>query len=193
MSGYCATDSVLMPNAPASMMTMAMTQAKTGRSMKIREIIARFAQIPPEAIRPAGNHIFNGQWSAGPGSRGFALADALMGLPRQILASIDIFDPNFRHSHAMPWVQDDWKISRNLTLNLGLRYEWMGRMAANRDTISNFYRTGPNAAVIITPRDTGTRIWLYGSTVVSAYSGTPLKCAVRTMVLPLKNTLAPAG
>ena len=78
-----------------------------------------------------------------------------MGLPQRILASIDIFDPNFRHSHAMPWIQDDWKVTRKLTLNLGLRYEWMGRMVANRDKISNFYQTGPNTAVIITPQDTG--------------------------------------
>jgi len=113
----------------------------------------RYRDTFPEAIRPAGDHIFNGQWTAGAGSRGFALADALMGLPQRILASIDIFDPNFRHSHVMPWIQDDWKISRKLTLNLGLRYEWMGRMQANRDTISNFYQTGPNTAVIITPRD----------------------------------------
>ena len=115
----------------------------------------RYRDTFPEAIRPAGDHIFNGQWTAGPGSRGFALADALMGLPQRILASIDIFDPNFRHSHAMPWVQDDWKMTRNLTLNLGLRYEWMGRMVANRDKISNFYQTGPNTATIITPQDTG--------------------------------------
>ena len=38
MSGYWATDSVLSPATPASMITIAMTQAKTGRSMKMREI-----------------------------------------------------------------------------------------------------------------------------------------------------------
>lgn len=104
-----------------------------------------------EAIRPAGQHTFNGQWTAGPGSRGFALADMLMGLPREIQASIDIFDPNFRNSQAMPWIQDDWKVTRKLTLNLGLRYEWFGRLASNRDKISNVLFTGPNTAQIITP------------------------------------------
>ncbi len=117
--------------------------------------INRYRDTFPEAIRPAGDHIFNGQWTSGPNSRGFALADALMGLSREIVASIDIFDPNFRNTHAMPWVQDDWKITRKLTLNLGLRYEWMGRMYANRDKIANFYQTGPNSAVIITPEDSG--------------------------------------
>ena len=71
------------------------------------------------------------------------------------MASIDIFDPNFRNSHVMPWAQDDWKITPKLTLNFGLRYEWMGKPRANRDTIANFYQTGVNTAAIITPRDTG--------------------------------------
>ncbi|MCZ2149989.1 MAG: TonB-dependent receptor [Bryobacterales bacterium] len=118
----------------------------------------RYRDTFPEAIRPAGQHSFNGQWTAGAGSRGFAMADLLMGLPRQIQASIDIFDPNFRHTHAMPWIQDDWKITRKLTLNLGLRYEWMGRMVANRDKISNFYQPDPASAVIITPEATNSPI-----------------------------------
>jgi hypothetical protein len=113
----------------------------------------RYRDTFPEAIRPVGEHLFNGQWTAGSGSRGFALADALMGLPRQIRASIDIFDPNFRNSHVMPWVQDDWKISRRLTLNLGMRYEWLGRPMANRDKISNYLVTGPGEGRIFTPAD----------------------------------------
>jgi hypothetical protein len=111
----------------------------------------RYRDTFPEAIQPVGQHSFNGQWTAGSGSRGFALADLQMGLPRQIIASIDIFDPNFRNNQAMPWIQDDWKVTRKLTLNLGLRYEWFGRLAANRDRISNFYQTGPNTAEIIVP------------------------------------------
>jgi hypothetical protein len=113
----------------------------------------RYRDTFPEAIRPVGQHNFNGQWTAGTGSRGFAFADVLMGLPRQVLASIDIFDPNFRNSHVMPWVQDDWKISRRLTLNLGLRYEWLGRPVANRDQISNYLVTGPGQGRIFTPAD----------------------------------------
>src|SRR5579884_3544959 len=43
MSGYCSIGRLRMLKAPASMMTMAMTQAKTGRSMKMREIMPRSA------------------------------------------------------------------------------------------------------------------------------------------------------
>ncbi len=115
----------------------------------------RYLDTFPEAIRPAGQHDFNGQWTRGAGSPGFALADLLLGLPRRIQASIDIFDPDFSNGHVMPWIQDDWKVNRKLTLNLGLRYEWMGRPIAKRDEISNFLQTGPRTAVIITPQDAG--------------------------------------
>ena len=114
----------------------------------------RYRDTFPEAIRPVGQHNFNGQWTAsGTISRGFAFADVLLGLPRQIMASIDIFDPNFRNSHVMPWIQDDWKISRRLTLNLGLRWEWLGRPVANRDQISNYLVTGPGQGRIFLPSD----------------------------------------
>jgi Carboxypeptidase regulatory-like domain/TonB dependent receptor-like, beta-barrel len=115
----------------------------------------RYRDTFPEAIRPAGDHEFNGQWTRGAGSAGFALADMLLGLPRRIQASIDIFDPNFRNNQIMPWFQDDWKVTPRLTLNLGMRYEWMGRLVSKYDAISNFFQTGPATAVIITPQDTG--------------------------------------
>lgn len=112
----------------------------------------RYRDTFVEAIRPAGQTSFNGQWTAGAGSSGFALADVLLGLPRETLASIDIFDPNYRNSQAMPWVQDNWKVNSRLTLTLGLRYEWLGVPQAKYDKIANFYQTGPKTAQIIVPR-----------------------------------------
>src|SRR5690606_16337655 len=44
MAGYCDTGRFRMDRVPASMMTMAMTQAKIGRSMK------NFAMVPPSAL-----------------------------------------------------------------------------------------------------------------------------------------------
>lgn len=107
----------------------------------------------PNGLQPAGVETYNGQWTAGPNSPGYALADTILGLPRRIQASIDIVDPNYRNSHVMPWVQDDWKVTRKLTINLGLRYEWMGNPVANRNKIGNFLQTGPSSAVLITPED----------------------------------------
>jgi Carboxypeptidase regulatory-like domain/TonB dependent receptor len=115
----------------------------------------RYRDTFVEAIYPAGLTSFNGQWTAGPGSAGFAMTDLVLGLPREIRASIDIFDPNYRNSQLMPWVQDDWKVNNRLTVNLGLRYEWLGNPVSKYNKIANFYQTGPSTATIITPTDTG--------------------------------------
>jgi hypothetical protein len=115
----------------------------------------RYRDTFVETYYPAGQHSFNGQWTAGAGSAGFAFADVMLGLPRQIIAELDVYDPDSRNNHVMPWAQDSWKITPKLTLNMGLRYEWMGKPLAKRRNLSNFYQTGPTTAAIITPLDTG--------------------------------------
>lgn len=52
-----------------------------------------------------------------------ALADFLLGLPAQ--AQISSADPNrlFETKALHTYVQDEWRVNRRLTLNLGLRYE----------------------------------------------------------------------
>ena len=57
------------------------------------------------------------------GATGYAFADALLGLPSQAYRAPRLANGMMRSTFAAGYIQDDWRITRKLTLNLGLRYE----------------------------------------------------------------------
>ncbi len=108
---------------------------------------------------PRGTFVFSGLYTGGPGvRRGSALdfADFLLGLPQQ--ASVQ-FGPgliDLRGRTFSAFAQDDWRISNTVTLNAGLRYEFVapfeeagGRMV-NLDVADDF-----SAAVPVLSGQTG--------------------------------------
>jgi len=73
---------------------------------------------------------FSGKFTAGPAATagsgpttGFPEADFYLGLPETVERGVDTGDWGQRSSTIAAYVQDDWRATRNLTLNYGLRYE----------------------------------------------------------------------
>lgn len=87
-----------------------------------------------EIFRTNGTWTYNGQFS------GYSIADFLLGLPSTINSSPDPFSPDLLDWRLAPYFQDDWQLSPNLTVNLGLRYEWVGiPLSQNHRSLSNLY------------------------------------------------------
>ncbi len=118
--------------------TTSVPQFQTPRSMNIRESVAwnRGAHAlkfggellhVDTGIRDVssllGNFNFTGRFTGANGRWENALADLLLGFPSQYQQDSNTTFDIYQHMYFL-FAQDDWKITRKLTLNLGLRYEF---------------------------------------------------------------------
>jgi Carboxypeptidase regulatory-like domain len=126
----------------------------------------------------AGSFTFTGQYTqSGPGqaSSGLSYADFLLGQTQKWTAAVT---PEYGGRQKLPqlFVQDDYKVKPNLTLNLGLRYQIQTGWSEVKGNAVSFDPTVPNPA-------TGTlgALW-YGST--AANGRTRVQDSVYSTVLP---------
>jgi hypothetical protein len=109
---------------------------------------------------------------------GFDFADFLLGLPQQTSAQFGANNYYFRGNSWDAFVQDEWKLRGNLTLNLGVRYEYVSPFTEISNRIAN---------LILSPG------------VISPAAGTPAVTEVlpgqqgypATLVHPDRNNFAP--
>ena len=93
--------------------------------MDYRKFFLNFLQL----FFPAGQYGFdNAQWTqrnpnVNSSTEGFALASMMLGIPSFGQISHNP-TPASSSSYWASYIQDDWKVSRKLTVNLGLRYEF---------------------------------------------------------------------
>jgi hypothetical protein len=98
----------------------------------------------------AGFFNFNGQYTGNgtPASAGSGVADFLLGLPNQLGIGQGVGNRHVQNSIYSAYGQDNWRIRRNITLNLGLRWEVNTPRAAAEGNAVNYALFGGN---IITP------------------------------------------
>jgi hypothetical protein len=108
--------------------------AKNKHNIHFGMDVQRVQEEVQEIFRTNGIWNYDGEFS------GNSLGDFLLGLPNNINSSPDPFAPNLWNTTLGPYFQDDWKVTPRLTLNLGMRYEWVGiPLSHNHRNISNIY------------------------------------------------------
>lgn len=121
------TDLVIAPTTHS--FNVNATKVWGGHTMKIGSDYRKFFLNFTQLFYPSGQFAFNNaQWTqrnpnVASGTQGFALASMLLGIPSSVNMSHNP-DPASASSYWSGYVQDDWRIARNLTINLGLRYEF---------------------------------------------------------------------
>ncbi len=68
---------------------------------------------------------------------GYDFADFLLGLPQQTAVQFGENNYHFRGNYWDMYVQDEWKMRGNLTLNLGVRYEYVSPLTEINNRIVN--------------------------------------------------------
>ena len=111
----------------------------------------RRIQINPETDNnPRGGFTFTGfntanivNGVAAPGT-GFDFADFLLGLPQLSTLQFGANNYHFRGNSWDLFGQDEWRVRGNLTLNLGLRYEYVSPLSEINNLIANLLITSLN-------------------------------------------------
>ncbi len=100
-----------------------------------------------------GSITFNN--SGNPNTTGYALADALLGNFNTYTEAA--YDPygKYRYTEPGAFVDDSWKVTRKLSLDLGMRYEYMMALYSTVNNLANFVPSLFNPATAVTVNSSG--------------------------------------
>jgi len=101
--------------------------------------------------------------SGNPNTTGYALADALTGYFNTYNEAN--YDPmgHYRYTEPAAFVDDSWHVSSKLSLELGLRYEYMMAMYSTANNLANFVPSLFNPAQAVTVNSSGAIVGTSGN------------------------------
>ncbi len=99
---------------------------------------------------------------------GYDFADFLLGLPQSSSVRFGSSDTYFRGSSYDAYVNDDWRVLPNLTVNAGLRYEYFTPYSEKYNKIANLdIAPGFTAVAVVTPGGVGPYSGKFSSALVN--------------------------
>jgi len=104
---------------------------------------------PEQPENARGAFTYTGQFT------GNAFADFLLGYPTSATVGIGRGDENGRTNWLHAYAQDDWRPRRNLTVNLGLRYEFNQHMHDVHNRLSSVDLSVPGGRFVVASDDRG--------------------------------------
>jgi Carboxypeptidase regulatory-like domain/TonB dependent receptor-like, beta-barrel len=114
---------------------------KASHSLRMGAALIRRQVIDTQSSYPRGAYNFDGNATNDPSGAipsGNAIASWLLGFPSVGQLNENLTWNGYRFWEPNVWFQDDWRVNRKLTLNLGIRYDVFTPLTEVHNQISNF-------------------------------------------------------
>lgn len=118
-----------------------LTWIRGSHTLRVGADLRLYRRAAFNGINARGNYSFGGamtQNPLSPGGTGSGLADFLLGLPASAGRNYPRLRQVVHWKNLSSFVQDDWKATRRLTLNIGLRHDFSGQPYEERNRIGSF-------------------------------------------------------